>query len=202
MKFYTLCLFSYFFITNLPAQTAQEWFEEGKKAQAEKNHEKAVEWFEKAYTLDKKNPEIPAQLCLSLIQLEKYGKAVSAAKSAQKLAPKEARYVYYQAVALDSMGRDMEVLDVTNKALKLQSNISDLYVLRANIYLEKKEYNTAIANLNKAIELDAKNALAYLKRAYAKDRVVDSTGACADWRKALSLGLKEAQSMIDKHCKE
>ena len=201
MKNYTF-LFFYFLVMNLPAQTAQEWFAEGKKSQAEKNHAKAVEWFEKAQTLDKKNPEIPAQLCLSLIQLARYSKAVSAAKAAQRLAPKEGKYVYYQAVALDSMGRDLDVLEVTAKALKLQSDISDLYVLRANIYLDKKEYNTAIANLNKALELDTKNGLAYMKRGYAKDRVVDSTGACADWRKALSLGVQEAQEMLDKNCKE
>ena len=201
MKNYTF-LFFYFLVMNLPAQTAQEWFAEGKKSQAEKNHAKAVEWFEKAQTLDKKNPEIPAQLCLSLIQLARYSKAVSAAKVAQRLAPKEGKYVYYQAVALDSMGRDLDVLEVTAKALKLQSDISDLYVLRANIYLDKKEYNTAIANLNKALELDTKNGLAYMKRGYAKDRVVDSTGACADWRKALSLGVQEAQEMLDKNCKE
>jgi hypothetical protein len=31
---------------------------------------------------------------------------------------------------------------------------------------------------------------------------VDSSGACADWRKALALGIKDAQIFIEAHCKE
>lgn len=199
---FTFTLFLGLATTTLPAQTAQELLEAGKKAHSEKNYEKALEALEKAQALDKKNPEIHAQMSLAYIQLERYGKASGAAKIAQKLNPKEARYVYYQAIALDSMRRDIEVLQVTNKALKMKDEISGLYVLRANIFLRKKEYNTTIANLNKAIELDPKNGIAYQKRAYARHRVVDSSGACADWRKALSLGIIEAQIFLNAHCKE
>ncbi len=201
MRILYTCLF-WLTVQTLPAQTAPDWIAEGKKAQAEKNHEKAIEWFERAETMDPKNPELHADMSLSFIQLGKYNKAISHAKSAQKIAPTEAKYVYYHAVALDSLKLDAQVLDVTNKALKLKSQISDLYVLRANIFLRKKEYNTTIANLNKAIELDDKNANAYFKRAYARLRVVDSFGACADWRKALALGIKDAQIFINAHCKD
>ncbi len=184
------------------AQTAKDLFEQGKQAQTQQDYEKAVQFFEKAAKLDKKNPEIHAQWGWTLIKLTKYGKALGNLKVAQKINQKEARYIYYQAVALDSMRREREVIEATNKALKLESNMPEMYVLRANIYIRKKDYNTAIANLNKAIELDAKSGLAYLKRAYARYRVVDSSGACSDWRKAQSLGQDEAQKYIEQYCKE
>lgn len=192
------CLFS----TCLTAQTSKEWFEQGIKAQTEKDDAKALECFEKTVALDKNNAEAHAQLAWSLIRLEKYSKSLSAIKNAQKLSPQEVKYIYYQAVALDSMGRTREALEVSGKGMKQNSNIAELYVLRGNIYLRQKEYNTAIANLNKAIEIDRKNALAYFKRGYARYRVVDSQGACGDWRIAYQLGIQEAQKFLDENCKE
>jgi tetratricopeptide (TPR) repeat protein len=192
------CLFS----ACLTAQTSKEWFEQGIKAQAEKDDSKALECFEKTVALDKNNAEAYAQLAWSLIRLEKYSKSLSAIKNAQKLSPQEVKYMYYQAVALDSMGRTREALEVSGKGMKQNSNIAELYVLRGNIYLRQKEYNTAIANLNKAIEIDRKNALAYFKRGYARYRVVDSQGACGDWRIASQLGIQEAQKFLDENCKE
>jgi len=184
------------------AQTPQTLFQQGQEAQSQKNYQQALQYFEQAAKLDKKNAEVHAQIGWTLVKLQKYKKAISPLKTAQKLSPKEAKYLYYQAVALDSMGRERDVMDITGKALKLKSEVADVYILRANIYLRKKDYNTAIANLNRAIELDTKNALAYLKRAYAKYRVVDSSGACSDWRKAYSLGAGEAQKYINENCKE
>jgi|GEM_PF-634312 len=199
-------LYFFFFCYCLPAitfaQTSQELFKQGQEAQTQKEYQKALEYFEQAAALDKTNPEIHAQISWTFIKLERYNKAIGAIKTAKKLNKKEAKYFYYHAVALDSMGRDREVLDITNKAMKINSDIAGLYILRANIYMRKKEYNTTIANLNKALELEPENAQAYLKRGYAKYRVVDSTGACADWRSALKLGEKDAQKFIDDYCKE
>ncbi|TAE17202.1 MAG: tetratricopeptide repeat protein [Bacteroidetes bacterium] len=184
------------------AQTSKEWFLQGQQALTEKNHEKALDCFEKASELDKNNPEIHACIGVALINLGRYSKAISPLKTAQKLSPLEGKYYYYQAVALDSMGKAREVLEVTSKAMKVNDKQSEVYALRAEVYIRQKEYNTAIANLNKAIEINRRNGLAYMRRAYAKHRVVDSAGACADWKLALGFGIKEAQQMLDEHCKE
>ena len=199
-------LYSLFFACLLAsaswAQSAEEYIAQGQKAHNEQNYTQAVEHFEKAIALDKKNAQAQAGLGWALIKTERYSKALAHLKNAAKIAPTEGTYLYYQAVALDSMRRERDVLEVTGKALKMKLDVPDLYEIRAQVFLRKKDYNTAIANLNKTIELNNKQKTAYLKRAFAKYRVVDSAGACADWRTALALGAKEAQAMLDAYCKE
>jgi tetratricopeptide (TPR) repeat protein len=62
------------------------------------------------------------------------------------------------------------------------------------------DYISAIADYNKAIELDPKNARAYFIRGLAKLSLNENDGACLDWSKAGELGFGEAYDMIQKHC--
>ena len=49
----------------------------------------------------------------------------------------------------------------------------------------------AIADLDRAIKLDSKNAVAYYERAYAKRQKKDITGAIADYTRAIELDGKD-----------
>ena len=50
------------------------------------------------------------------------------------------------------------------------------------------------------IELNPNFAEAYSNRGVAKEPIGDIKGACADWRKASSLGDKDAASWVKNHC--
>jgi tetratricopeptide (TPR) repeat protein len=58
----------------------------------------------------------------------------------------------------------------------------------------------AIADYNKAIELDPKDADAYINRGNAKYGNGDKKGACLDWSKAGELGTALAYEIIKKFC--
>jgi tetratricopeptide (TPR) repeat protein len=69
------------------------------------------------------------------------------------------------------------------------------------IYKYDKNYKAKIEDCNKAIELDTTYALAYFIRGIAKQKLGDSTSACADWKKAYQLGEKSrTYSFIYKFC--
>ena len=53
---------------------------------------------------------------------------------------------------------------------------------------EAKDYNGAISDYNKAIELNPNAAMAYKNRAISKYYINDLNGACEDARKSESLG--------------
>lgn len=67
--------------------------------------------------------------------------------------------------------------------------------------MERKNWQKAIENYNKAIELDPKYAAAYYGRGYSKFRLKDIEGACIDGRKAIDLGYTDSWGYISKNCK-
>ena len=61
-------------------------------------------------------------------------------------------------------------------------------------------YQGAIADFNKAIAINPQNPTAPSNRGITKELIDDLTGACADWRKASSLGVQEAAGWVKDQC--
>jgi len=59
-----------------------------------------------------------------------------------------------------------------------------------------ENYLGAKNELDKAIELNPEYAEAYLNRGYANEFLGKFPEACADWKKALELGIQEAEKYI------
>ena len=63
-----------------------------------------------------------------------------------------------------------------------------------------EDYNGAITDYNKAIQLKPDDADAYYNRGNAKDELEDKIGACTDWSKAGELGDSDAYILIKENC--
>jgi tetratricopeptide (TPR) repeat protein len=74
------------------------------------------------------------------------------------------------------------------------------YNNRASIYIEKEEWNLAVKDCNKAIEIDAEYAYAYYNRAIAKEMLRDLDNACNDWNKSYELGLDAGKAHFNTWC--
>ena len=59
----------------------------------------------------------------------------------------------------------------------------------------------AIADYNKALEIDSQLAVAYLNRGISKENDGNLTGACADWREASALGDEIAAKWVKESCR-
>jgi tetratricopeptide (TPR) repeat protein len=68
-----------------------------------------------------------------------------------------------------------------------KSSLAAAYVNRGNAYHSKGEYDQAIADYGKAIQLNPKYAEAYNNRGAAHEKKQDKGKAIADYRMALSL---------------
>ena len=64
----------------------------------------------------------------------------------------------------------------------------------------KGDYTGAIADYDKAIELNPKYAEVYFNRGIAKFILKEKDGACLDWSKAGALGDANAYDLIKKYC--
>jgi tetratricopeptide (TPR) repeat protein len=65
------------------------------------------------------------------------------------------------------------------------------FILRANLEMQIKQFDAAIKDYSKTIELDAKNADAYNRRGKARACVKDYADAKADFEKAVELNPNE-----------
>ncbi len=74
------------------------------------------------------------------------------------------------------------------------------YFRKANERFANEDYQGAIADYNKAIEINPQLATAYKNRGITKELIDDLTGACADWRKASSLGVQDAFGWVRDQC--
>jgi tetratricopeptide (TPR) repeat protein len=75
------------------------------------------------------------------------------------------------------------------------------YLNRGKCYYMLQKYDLALKDYAYATKLDKSKSAIYINRAIILVKLNRYTEACADWKKALSLGDKTAQGYISKYCK-
>ena len=63
-----------------------------------------------------------------------------------------------------------------------------------------KDYQGAISDFSKSLEIDPKYGGAYLNRGITRELAKDLQGACDDWRKAADLGMEIAAEWVREQC--
>ena len=81
-----------------------------------------------------------------------------------------------------------------------QAETAEFYINRGIAKDDLKDHSGAIADFNRAIEINPRYADAYLNRGIAKKEVGDMKGACADWRKASKLGDQNTAKWVRNQC--
>ena len=72
--------------------------------------------------------------------------------------------------------------------------------MRALVKSVLSDYQGALADLDKAIEIDPLDEFNYSSRGMIKGHMGDLRGACSDWRKAEELGHNNVGEWIKKQC--
>jgi tetratricopeptide (TPR) repeat protein len=88
---------------------------------------------------------------------------------------------------LYNMGKFEDVIiSLTDEVLETEQN-TELYVLRGNTWHDKEEFDKAITDYNKAIEINPKDAELYLWRGITMYNKKDFDGAIADYTKVIKI---------------
>ncbi len=121
--------------------------------------------------------------------------------SAIRIFPENPNAWYSRGTAKDGIYLQLAARRDYDKAIELAPVFVEAYINRAINKDLTEEYDAALADFDKAIELDGDNATAYFNRGNTLHNMGNTTGACANWRKAKELGAAYADEQLQLHCK-
>ena len=75
-----------------------------------------------------------------------------------------------------------------------------IYFRNAGVKYKEGDFQGAIADYTKAIEINPQEVTAYRSRGIKREMIGDLIGACEDWKKASSLGDKDAVGWVSNQC--
>lgn len=93
-------------------------------------------------------------------------------------------------------GQIDDAISDLNIALNTKNPSTNVYVLRAQAFMQLGNYKNSIDDLTNAIELDSNNAVAYYNRALLKTRIEDFSGAMVDINSALAASANNPDSGV------
>ncbi len=85
--------------------------------------------------------------------------------------------------------------EAVNQGLEIRSNDAPAHGLHGSILDAKKKYQEAMAEYRKAIQLDSKTSVYWVKLALTQEKLNDSTGAIESYKSALAVNPKDTTAL-------
>ena len=138
-----------------------------------------------------------------LVKAEKYRDAVADYNTFYKAVSGQVSALFYFQREQAEMKCRMyqQGLDDINKAVELEPNDVDFWVEKGSVHLRINQLDEAISALNKALSLNAENAVAYRLLGYCQALQKNTKDACVNFTKAKELGDTIVDKLIEKYCK-
>ncbi|MVM32332.1 tetratricopeptide repeat protein [Spirosoma sp. HMF4905] len=124
----------------------------------------------------------------------RYLKAAKAIDSTDTRTYDGLAYSYFSLTQFD------DALVELNALLKINPQHKEAYLSRGIAFLFKKQYQSAIADFDRALALDAGYIVAYHNRGKAKKALGDKAGCCQDWHKCYALGMESIEPDLKTVC--
>ena len=108
-------------------------------------------------------------------------------EKAARLSPKDADYQFWAGVAYGQNGKKDLEFKGYQRAIELEPNHVEALTYQGHVYLERSEYQKALDNYMRVLELDADNPSALYNRALALNRLKRSAEEHQAWLDYLSM---------------
>ena|GEM_PF-4108487 len=122
-------------------------------------------------------------------ELGKNQQAFDIAERGIQLSPKTAQMYNVRGLAREALEGPQAAIEDYNQAIALEQNAA-FYCNRGVAYVQSKQYEKALHDLNKSVELDAKGKQAYYWRAIVYREMGKKEDAIADSKQALKIDRK------------
>jgi tetratricopeptide (TPR) repeat protein len=102
---------------------------------------------------------------------------------------------HYRSLSRYRLGRYSDAIDDINKVIEKGPNIPSLYVERAFIFLADNNFNAAINDCKKALNLKSLGEGGYLCKAQAEDAISDYQNAISDYDEVIKINPKNVDAI-------
>ncbi|HEX3102549.1 MAG TPA: tetratricopeptide repeat protein [Pyrinomonadaceae bacterium] len=181
--------------------TAKDFYEKGKAESQRGNFKAAGDNYRKALDIDQKVLPPGLSAVMAKIRDQDVKGALEALNAAIKAEPNDAYFYFVRAIVSTVPGAPASAAATTlpdlAKVLELAPNNGGAYYIRGLILVDKRDYDGAIADLTKAIDLHInlnaqELAGAFFNRGKARFGKNDNDGAIADITRAIEIDPKNA----------
>lgn len=172
----------------------------GKLYSDSNREEEALADFTTAISLRPNFPDAFNYRGVALAKQQKHKEAIADYDNGIKGNPNYAILYYNKGTSQAGLKDYNGAIETLSKCLELDPKNLQAYLNLGNSRLMNDDVDGAISDFDKLIALNPKSADGYLNRGYAKF-IGKRPGICDDWKKALSLGQKQAEALIEKNCK-
>ncbi len=181
---------------------AYAYNDRGSAKRALKDYAGAISDYEKAISIDNKQAFVYNNLGSAYRENKDYTKAADAYSKALQMNDKYIIALTNRGAARLESGNINGAKADFEEALKKEPNNSSACNGLASVYIKQREYQKAKDMATKAIQNNGKNGPAYYNRGIARQMLREDEGSCADWKKALELGVSAAKLFINSDCGE
>ena len=165
-------------------QNYDAYYNRGAARQKLRDFKEAISNYTKAIAIRNDDYEVYHNRGIAHHSLDHYTEAIEDYNKAIDLSKKNAKIYFNRAIAYYDLKQDE--LALTDFKISIDYKMKDkkdmvkAYNYIGGILLKQKKYKEAIKNFTKVLEIDKKNAPAYLFRAIAKENIGDKDGADND----------------------
>ena len=159
----------------------------GNNSYAEKQFNKAIEFYKKAIELKPDDEKAYLNRGVSFDNISQYDKAIADYNKAIELNPDDEKAYVNRGVTFTNISQYYKAIADYNKAIELKPENEKAYVNRGVTFGRLSQYDKAIADYNKAIELKPDYEMAYLNRGGLFYKISQYDKAIADYNKAIEL---------------
>ncbi|MDE0485125.1 MAG: tetratricopeptide repeat protein [Candidatus Poribacteria bacterium] len=156
-------------------------------------HEKAIESFQTALSLDDKHQHAYNNLGLVYVDLRLFILAINMFQAALEIAPENPAFYNNLGYAYDMSDRFDEALEAYRNALDSDPTFVDTYYNLADAYLNRETYSEAIQYYKAGIELDDGDATVYFNLGLAYEETDEVLSAIQAYEKGVSLDADEVE---------
>ncbi len=151
-------------------------------------HRLAVEDYDHALKLLPRNRQLLFNKALALADLKEYGEAAAVFNEIVRYYPSFENAYLGRAHTLLAEGDTVAAKADIDKALSLNQNALNAYIMRADIAINSEgDYKAALDDIDHAIKLQPRAAGLYINRAFFRYKLDNYSGAMADYDYALTI---------------
>lgn len=167
----------------------------------EERYAEALPYFEDLIAINPTETVYRYNRAVTLFNLKEYQKSLQDYLYLVKIDSEEPEYYFQIGNIYEHLDNLIESEKYYSKAISIEKNYSLYYFKRGTVRLKQFQWNPAVADFNRVLELDPEHHNSYHNRGIAYYRAGFKEKGCEDWCQALLKGNPRSAEHLQKNCK-